>query len=86
AEKDVYKVIEGADAVVMMTAHREFRDQSHASGGRVQHFGWTILVDLRRVKERMRTPIVIDGRRVFEQSEVRGLGFVYRGVGAGNKS
>ncbi len=32
----------------------------------------------------MRTPIVIDGRRVFIIEEVRGLGFVYRGVGAGN--
>ncbi|MBU4372898.1 MAG: hypothetical protein KJ714_00345, partial [Euryarchaeota archaeon] len=88
------------------TAHREFRE-----------------LDLRRVRESMRTPIIIDGRRVFDQSlasggrvhvlfrntwarsrepagfrsrrvrhfgwtilkqdEVRGLGFVYRGVGVG---
>lgn len=41
-------------------------------------------IDLRRVKERMRTPVVIDGRRVFEADGVRGLGFTYRGVGAGN--
>lgn len=83
--KDIYMAHEGADALVLMTAHREFRE-----------------LDLRRAKERMRTPIMIDGRRVFDQShvsggrvqhfgwtileqdEVRGLGFVYRGVGAGN--
>jgi hypothetical protein len=29
----------------------------------------------------MGTPIVIDGRRVVETEGVRGLGFVYRGVG-----
>ncbi|MBU4374042.1 MAG: hypothetical protein KJ714_06305 [Euryarchaeota archaeon] len=41
--RSIYMAHEGADALVLMTAHREFRDQSHASGGRVQHFGWTIL-------------------------------------------
>jgi nucleotide sugar dehydrogenase len=67
AQKDVYKALEGADAMVMMTAHREFRE-----------------IDMRRVKEGMRTPIVIDGRRVRAEG-MGGLGFVYRGVGAGNK-
>ena len=52
AEKDVYKALEGADAMVLMTAHREFRE-----------------LDLGRVKEKMRTPIMIDGRRVFGQKE-----------------
>jgi len=64
AEKDVYKALEGADAVVLMTAHREFRE-----------------IDMRRVKGRMRTPIMIDGRRVFEIEEGGGLGFVYEGGG-----
>ncbi|MCK4732281.1 MAG: hypothetical protein KAT65_07470, partial [Methanophagales archaeon] len=64
-EGDVYKAIEGADAVVLMTAHREFRE-----------------IDLGRVKEGMRTPVMIDGRRVFDRDVVRRLGFVYRGVGA----
>ncbi len=59
-------LLDGTDALVLMTAHREFRE-----------------LDLRRVKEGMRTPIIIDGRRVFEQSEMRGLMFVYRGVGRG---
>jgi nucleotide sugar dehydrogenase len=64
-ERDVYKAIEGADAVVLMTGHREFRE-----------------IDLGRVKDGMRTAVMIDGRRVFDRDEVRGLGFEYRGVGA----
>ncbi|MDP2845620.1 MAG: UDP binding domain-containing protein [Candidatus Methanoperedens sp.] len=62
--RNIYMAFNGADAPVLMTAHREFRE-----------------LDLRRVKERMRKPIMIDGRRVFEPEGVRGLGFVYRGVG-----
>ena len=64
-ERDVYKAIEGADAMVLMTGHREFRG-----------------IDLRRVKEGMRTAVIIDGRRVFDRDVVSGVGFVYRGVGA----
>lgn len=46
--KNVYSAFEGADALVLMTAHREFRK-----------------LDMRKAKERMRTPILMDGRRVF---------------------
>ncbi|MCZ7396165.1 MAG: UDP binding domain-containing protein [Candidatus Methanoperedens sp.] len=63
---NIYMALEGADALVLMTVHREFRE-----------------LDLLRAKERMRMPILIDGRRVFEKDEVRGLGFVY--MGAGNR-
>jgi len=66
-EKDVYKAVKGADALVLMTAHKEFKE-----------------IDLIKAKELMRTPIIIDGRRMFEQEEVMGLGFKYRGVGAAN--
>jgi len=64
-ETDVYKAIEGADAIVLMTGHREFRE-----------------IDLWCVKEKMRTAIVIDGRRFFDRDVVSGVGFVYRGIGA----
>ncbi len=57
----------GANALVLMTAHREIRE-----------------FDLLRAKERMRTPIIIDGRRVFVTEGARRLGFVNRGVGAAN--
>jgi len=57
AQKDVYEALEGADAMVLTTAHREFRE-----------------IDIRRVKEQMRTPNMMDGGRVFEQGEPKGLG------------
>ncbi len=67
-EKDVYSALDGADAMVLMTAHREFRE-----------------LELQRAKGLMRTPILIDGRRVFEQDGAMELGFTYRGIGAANK-
>ncbi len=39
-------------------------------------------LDLQKVKGLMRKPIMIGGRWVFIIEGVRGLGFVYRGVGA----
>lgn len=40
--------------------------------------------DLRRVRSLMRTPIILDGRNIYEPAEVRALGFVYVGVGRGH--
>jgi len=40
--------------------------------------------DLRRVRSLMRTPIMLDGRNIYEPAEVRALGFVYVGVGRGH--
>jgi len=39
--------------------------------------------DLARVKSLMRTPVLLDGRNLYEPTEMRALGFVYRGVGRG---
>lgn len=66
-ETNVYNALENADALVLMTAHEEFRT-----------------LDTKKVKELMNTPIIIDGRRVFEQDKVIKTGFTYRGVGAPN--
>jgi len=38
-------------------------------------------LDLTRIKDLMRVPIVCDGRNVFEREEVEKLGFTYLGVG-----
>ncbi|MGQ9708080.1 MAG: nucleotide sugar dehydrogenase, partial [bacterium] len=38
-------------------------------------------LDLSRVKEKMRLPIICDGRNIFERAEVERLGFTYIGVG-----
>jgi UDP-N-acetyl-D-mannosaminuronic acid dehydrogenase len=43
-------------------------------------------IDLPRLKDIMRTPIIIDGRNVFDREKVEKLGFVYGGVGKGHTS
>ncbi len=40
-------------------------------------------LDLKRVKELLRLPIIVDGRNIFEPDKMRELGFIYRGVGRG---
>jgi len=40
-------------------------------------------LDMSRIKDAMRTPIVIDGRNLYDPVEMRALGFEYRGVGRG---
>ena len=39
--------------------------------------------DLERVKELMRTPVIVDGRNVFNSQVCREAGFIYRGIGKG---
>jgi len=41
-------------------------------------------MDLSKMKEQMRTPILIDGRNVYSREAVEGAGFVYKSVGKGN--
>jgi len=38
-------------------------------------------LDLERVKSLMKTPIIVDGRNIFEPDEMEKLGFIYRGIG-----
>jgi nucleotide sugar dehydrogenase len=64
-ENDVYNALEDADAMVLMTAHDEFRS-----------------LEFQKVKKLMKTPIVIDGRRIYDSEKLRELGFYYSGVGA----
>ena len=42
-------------------------------------------LDMLQVRDAMRRPIVIDGRNIYEPSLMRGLGFVYRGMGRGSE-
>ena len=39
------------------------------------------LLDLGRIKRSMRKPVVIDGRNIYDPQVMRGLGFIYRGIG-----
>jgi UDPglucose 6-dehydrogenase len=38
-------------------------------------------LDMERVRDHMRNPVLIDGRNLYEPAEIRGLGFTYAGVG-----
>jgi UDPglucose 6-dehydrogenase len=40
-------------------------------------------LDLERIRTLMKSPIIFDGRNVYDPAEVRSLGFFYRGVGRG---
>jgi len=55
----------GADAVVIVTAHKAFKS-----------------MNLARLRARMRTPILVDGRRAVDSKKAVGLGFTYRTIGS----
>jgi UDPglucose 6-dehydrogenase len=38
-------------------------------------------LDLKRLKQGMRRPVVVDGRNIWDPARMRDLGFVYRGIG-----
>ncbi len=40
-------------------------------------------LDLGRIRAGMKTPVLFDGRNVYDPAEVRSLGFIYRGIGRG---
>jgi UDPglucose 6-dehydrogenase len=40
-------------------------------------------LDMARIKKAMRTPVMIDGRNLYNPAEMRELGFTYRGIGRG---
>jgi UDP-N-acetyl-D-mannosaminuronic acid dehydrogenase len=41
-------------------------------------------LDLEQVKSSMRTPVIVDGRNVFNAQACREAGFIYRGIGKGS--
>jgi nucleotide sugar dehydrogenase len=41
-------------------------------------------IDFEKVKELMKSPIVIDGRRIYDPDKLRNIGFCYKGIGAVN--
>lgn len=67
-KSDSYSAIKDADALVLMTAHNEFKR-----------------LNLEKAKKCMHLPILIDGRRMFDQKAAEKIGFIYRGVGSANK-
>ena len=68
---DPYSLAEGCDALVVVTEWNEFKN-----------------LDLARVRELMNppTPVLIDGRNIYDAAQMQKLGFYYRGVGRGYAS
>ncbi len=62
--KKSYEVIDGADALVIVTEWNEFRRP-----------------DLEKVKSLLKSPILIDGRNLFEPAKMAQQGFDYEGIG-----
>jgi UDPglucose 6-dehydrogenase len=40
-------------------------------------------IDMQRIKNAMRTPVLVDGRNLYDPAEMKALGFMYRGIGRG---
>lgn len=88
-------VVTAYDPAAIANAAREIPEARYVSDPYVAVVGADALLiatpwnefkqaDLRRVRELMRTPIILDGRNLYDPEEVRSLGFTYVGVGRGH--
>jgi UDPglucose 6-dehydrogenase len=41
-------------------------------------------LDLEKMKDSMNTPVVFDGRNIYDPTVMREMGFKYRAIGRGN--
>lgn len=64
-------VVDGSDAVAILTGHDEY---SNLDAG-----------TLKRLMGKER-PVIVDGRNVIEPDEFINEGFVYKGIGRGDKN
>ena len=64
-KKDFKGSLEGKDVIILMTAHDEYKN-----------LGYKEMKDLMSS-----SPIIVDGRNVFDKDEARKNGFIYKGVG-----
>ncbi len=62
--EDMYKTLDGANALVLVTEWTEFRAPR-----------------FKDIKEKLSHPVIFDGRNIYNQEEVRGLGFEYFSIG-----
>jgi len=72
--KSLDDALEGADCAVLVTRHAEYIDIARANPA-----GDSFAAMARR----MRTPVLVDGRNVFDAHVSTETGFIYRGVGKG---
>lgn len=66
--RDLDEALEGADAVVLSTKHREY-----------------VNLDLKKMKQKLATPALVDGRNAFSWKAAVDAGLTYRGVGKGKQ-
>lgn len=64
-QKDIEKVLKGKDAIILMTAHDQYKKLKYPK-----------MKELMK-----KNPIIIDGRNVFDKEKAIKNGFVYKGVG-----
>jgi UDP-N-acetyl-D-mannosaminuronic acid dehydrogenase len=62
--KDYDEVINDADAIVLMTKHKDYFN-----------------LDIVKIKNKMKNPVIIDGRNVYKKKDCEKLGFIYKGIG-----
>ena len=43
-------------------------------------------IDMEELRKKVRTPIIIDGRNIFNKKDVEKFGFIYRKIGEGSKN
>ena len=65
--RDLWSVLQCADAAVIAVAHSAYRD-----------------LDVVKLKGALRTPVLVDGRRVVDVDAARAAGLTVRAVGRGN--
>jgi UDPglucose 6-dehydrogenase len=41
-------------------------------------------LDLKKIKRLLKTPVIVDGRNIYDPREITKLGFIYRSIGRGN--
>lgn len=62
--EDDYKILKGADALVVFTEWQQFRTP-----------------DFELIKERLKNPVIFDGRNLYEPAYMRKMGFEYYCIG-----
>ncbi len=67
----------GADCAVVVTRHRPYFELAKAGNPDGVGLMW--------LRQRMRRPVIVDGRNVFDRGACELAGFVYRGVGKGRR-
>ncbi|HZC04459.1 MAG TPA: nucleotide sugar dehydrogenase, partial [Ktedonobacterales bacterium] len=69
--EDEYAAAEQADAILVLTEWKRFREET----------------DMEAIRDQMRDPsraVLIDGRNLYDPEEMTRLGFHYQGIGRGN--